>query len=229
MASSIDWFVFTKKAALMQRLGDLVRTGHVQYVEGSIDLAKAPFFAAKLDHLYRVGLTRLEASRRRKTGDAAFRLLMLTEESDKPIRWWLLRTVGNMPPEGHREKWRDALRDRIKMTGYELVRQPRPGKSVASWTWRYTKEREADLRDAIVRAVRTKRDDELRQLIHVIWRTPGFAAARAQVKKMGQLIVGEWKRNRGDDPMPELPTRMGYVRRLPDVGVKLSTLSKTQK
>ena len=225
----LDWFVFAKKTALMQRLGDLVRTGHVFYVEGTIELAKAPYFAGKIDQLYQAGQTRLVASRRRATGDAAFRLLMLSDEPGKPLRWWLLRTVGNMPAEAHREKWRDALKDRIKLTGYELVRQPRPGKAVASWTWRYTKEREEDLRHAIVRAVRTRRDDELRQLVQSIWRTPGFAAARAQVKKMGQLIVGEWKRSRGNEPMFDLPTRMGYVRRLPDVGLKLSALEKVAK
>lgn len=229
MSTRLDWFVFTKKTALMQRLADLVRTGHALYVEGTIEQAKAPYFAHKLDQLYQVGQTRLVASRRRATGDAAFRLLMLADEAGQPLRWWLLRTVGNMPAEAHREKWRDALKDRITLTGYELVRQPRPGKAVASWTWRYTKGREEDLRHSIVRAVRTRRDDELRQLVQSIWRTPGFAAARAQVKKMGQLIESEWKRSRGTDPMPELPARMGYVRRLPDVGVKLSELVKKFK
>lgn len=82
------------------------------------------------------------------------------------------------------------------------------------------------LRHAIVRAVRARRDDELRQLVNSIWRTPGFSAARAQVKKMGRLIEGEWKRSRGTDPMPVLPTRIGYVRRLSDIGVKLSSIIK---
>ena len=87
MSTRLDWFVFTKKTALMQRLADLVRTGHALYVEGTIDLAKAPYFAHKLDQLYQVGQTRLVASRRRSTGDAAFRLLMLADEAGQPLRW----------------------------------------------------------------------------------------------------------------------------------------------
>lgn len=228
-----DPFVITKKTVLMQRLADLVRSGHREYVFGSIPLDQAARLAGKFDQLYRVDQTRLEASRQRKEGHSSFRLLLLLQENgDAPqVLWWLLRTAGTGPAEAEREKWRDANKDRIELTGYELVRQPRPGKATAAWTWRYTKEREADLRDTLVHAIRTKRDAEVRQLIHTIWRTPGFAAARAQVKKMGQLIEGEWKRSRPKEAeaMPEIPARLGYVRRLANVGATLSTLSKSKK
>lgn len=220
----LDWFVFTRKTALMQRLADLVRSGHRHYVCGQIDQAKAGYFAGKLDGLYSVGQTALQASRQRKTGAATFRLLMLHQPDHDTLLWWLLRTDGKVQPEAAREKWRDAHVDRITLTGYELVRQTRPGAAQAAWTWRYTKAREQDLRDALLRAVRTRRDDVLRQLIDTIWRTPGFAGARGQVKKMGALIVSDWKRSRGQDTMPALPARLGYVRRLPSIGLKLSEI-----
>ena len=229
MSRWLDWFVLTKKAALMQRLADLVRSGHRWYIAGQIKPDKAGYFAGKMDTLYAVGLTRLEQSRRRKSGQATFRLLMLYQDGHDCLDWWLLRTDGAVPPEAHREKWRDALVDRISYTGYELVRQTRAGAKLPAWTWRYTKTREHELRDALLRAVRTKRDDELRQLIQTIWRTPGFAAARGQVKKMKALIVSDWKRSRGGDPLPEIPERLGYVRRIPDLGRKLSELREQKR
>lgn len=229
MSTYLDWFVFTKKTALMQRLADLVRTGHKSYVEGQIPGEKAGYLAAKLDALYAVGQDKLQASRQRKTGAATFRLLMLAVEGDSQIRFYLLKTDGTAPPEATREKWRDALVDRITLNGYELVRLTRKDQAAPAYTWRYTREREQDLRDAILRFVRTKRDDELRQIIDTIYRTPGFAGARAQVKKMTDLLKKDWRRNRGNDPLPTLPERLGYVRRLPDVGLKLSEIFKEKR
>jgi hypothetical protein len=225
----LDWFCFTRKTALMQRLADHVRTGHRHFVAGQIKLDKVGYFAGKLDSLYDVGQDRLAASRQRKAGRASFRLLMLYQEGHETLLWWLLHTDGRVPDDAQREKWRDALVDPIELTGYELVRLTRPGAKLPAWTWRYQRQRAQNLRDAILRAVRTKRDDELRQLVDTIWRTPGFAGSRDQVKKMGALIVAEWKRSRGGDPMPELPARLGYVRRLPDVGMKLSELGERKR
>lgn len=222
--SWLDWFVITKKTVVMQRLADLIRSGHRWYITGQIASDKAGYFAGKMDALYQVGLARLEQSRKRKTGQASFRLLMLHQDSSDLLSWWLLKTDGSTPTEATREKWRDALDDRVELTGYELVRQTRSGAKTAAWTWRYTKTREADLRDVLIHAIRTKRDDQVRQLIQTIWRTPGFAAARAQVKKIQVLILAEWKRSRGTDPLPEIPDRIGYVRRIPDIGRKLSEL-----
>ena len=225
MPMTLDWFIFTKKSPLMQRLADLVRTGHTHYVEGLIPVEKAASLAGKLDYLYLVGQNKLQASRQRKTGAASFRLLMLATDGEDLIRWYLLRTEGTIPPAGQREKWRNALTERISLTGYELIRQTRQGQSTPAYTWRYTKRRATDLRDALLRAIRTKRDDELRQIIHSIFRTPGFAAARDQVKKMVDLIKDEWKRSRKkDEPLPEIPARLGYIRRLPDVGLRISEI-----
>lgn len=208
----------------MQRLADVVRSGHYWYVAGQIHPDKAGYLAGKLDALYGVGLSRLEQSRKRARGQASFRLLMLAEANQDHLSWWLLKTDGEAPPEAGRERWRNALADRIEHTGYELLRQTRAGSSKPAWTWRYVKTREQSLRDCLIRAIRTKRDDELRQMIQTIWRTPGFAAARDQVKKMKTLILSEWKRFRNKDPLPVLPERLGYVRRLPDYGRKLSEL-----
>jgi hypothetical protein len=38
------------------------------------------------------------------------------------------------------------------------------------------------------------------------------------VKQLKVLILAEWKRSRGTDPLPEIPDRLGYVRKLADKG-----------
>ena len=220
----LDWFVFTKKTALMQRLGDLVRGGHRDYVEGVISKEKAGWFSGKLHEHYGVGEDRFSASRKRKGGNASFRLLMLIIDDESSLRWWLLKTSGTVPASADREKWRDAINDRLNLTAYELVRLTKPGKKNPVWTWRYCSSRYESLRELILRAIRNNRDDELRQLIHSIFHTPGFAGAREQVKKLVNLIRQEWKRVRGSDVMPEIPKRLSYVRRLPDTGLRLSEL-----
>lgn len=220
----IDWFVITKKTVLMQRLADLARTGHHHFLRGEISPDRAGYFAAKMDEQFQVGLSRMEQSRRRKAGYASFRLFMLHQQGHPKLSWFLLRTDGRLPAPAEAETWKNLLDERIKITGYELVRLTREGAKLPSWTWRYEKTREQELRDALILAIRNRRDDELRQLIFTLWRTPGFSAARAQVIKFKRLIVAEWKRSRGQDEMPEIPERIGYVRRIPDVGKKLSQL-----
>ncbi len=220
-----DPFVFTKKTVLMQRLSDLVRTGHHHYVSGSIPIEKAAGLATKLDSLYDVDQGKLAASRQRKKGSASFRLLMFLSDGETNVLWFLIRTEGEIPEAATREKWRNAIDDRIQLTGYELVRLPRVGSQNPAFTWRYTKEQHDDLRHGLLQAIRTKRDDQVRQLIHSLWRSPGFAGTRAQVKKFADLIKSEWKRSRGSDEMPEIPARLGYVRRLADKGARLSVLT----
>jgi hypothetical protein len=84
------------------------------------------------------------------------------------------------------------------------------------------------LRSQFIACIRQKRDRDLAQLIHTTWRTPGFHGAREQVKKFSDLIKAEWKRSRGaDEAIPEIPGRIGYVRRLPDVGMRLGALRRS--
>ena len=221
----LDWFVFTKKTTLMQRLSDYLRHGYQQYVEGTISKEKAGWFCGKQHLRYGVADDRFSTSRKRKLGKAVFHLLVLAIEGEENLRWWLLRTEGETFYEtGHELGWRDALKDRINLTGYELLRLAKIGVKNPVWTWRYSADRYEGIRESILRAIRTKRDDELRQLIKSIFATPGFAGARDQVKKLAALIRHEWKRSRGSDQMPEIPSRLAYVRRIPDRGLKLSEL-----
>jgi len=218
-------FIITKKTVFMQRIADLVRSGHSMYVQGVIPIEKAGFLAAKFESRYQVERSRLEASRARKRGEHSARLLFWLPDDSGQVHWILLYCAGSVIDES--EKWRHAISDRINITGYELVRLTKAGVDHPVWTWRYTSTRYDELREAVVQAIRRKRDDELRQLIYTLWRSPGFSGIRSQVKKIGEVIRSEWKRTRAaNETMPEIPAHLGYVRRLPDVGKRWSDLIK---
>lgn len=221
-----DHFVFSKKTAFMQRVADLVRSGHTAYVQGQISLEKAEFLAEKFETRYAISLTKLQASRARQNGGASTRLLLLAQESDpKQLHWLLLQYHGKTCDTS--ERWRDARSDRITLTGYELVRLTKQNEPNPVWTWRYSRSRHDELRNQFIACIRQRRDRDLAQLINTTWRTPGFYGAREQVKKFSDLINAEWKRSRGtSEATPEIPNRIGYVRRLADVGIQLRSLRR---
>ena len=222
-----DHFVFSKKTAFMQRAADLVRSGHTAYVQGQIGIDKAAFLVQKFETRYSISMTKLQASRARQAGNASTRLLFLAQEScEDQLHWLLLHYPGDVADIT--ERWRDAISDRITITGYELVRLTKPNESNPVWTWRYSRTRHDELRSQFIACIRQKRDRDLSQLILTIWRTPGFHGAREQVKKFSDLIKAEWKRSRGaEEAIPEIPSRIGYVRRLPDVGMRLEALRRS--
>ncbi|BBP02504.1 hypothetical protein [Sulfuriferula nivalis] len=212
-------FLFDKKTAWMQRLADLSRYGYSFYIQGQISREKAYFMAEKFALFYGTGLGRMEQSRLRKQGQATFRFLAWHDEKNDVVHWVLLRTDGSTPEQAARENWRSLVDDRLVVVGgYELVRVTKVGTKKPVWTWRYTKAHYAALRESLIGDIRGHRDLLTKQLIHEIWRTPGFSAAREQVKQLKTLILAEWKRSRGTDPLPEIPARLGYVRKLADKG-----------
>lgn len=203
----------------MQRIADIVRTGHRNYVMGSIPASKAQALECKFQDRHNVRRNKLEASRARKSGLATNRLLYWWpgKGSDQFI-WILLHQDGSVSDST--ERWRDATKDRIVLTGYELVRITKPAEPKPVWTWRYSRVRHDELRQQIINAIRTRHDAELQNLINSIWRTPGFAGARDQVKKFKTLITSEWQRSRRkSEPAPTLPGHIGYVRRIEDKGL----------
>ena len=111
-----DHFVFSKKSAFMQRICDLVRTGHVQYVQGRVSIDKARFLVDKFESRFAISTQKLAASRIRKAGGSTSRLLLLKQQSDDSnLVWILLHQAGRVPDIS--EKWRDSIFDRISLTG----------------------------------------------------------------------------------------------------------------
>jgi hypothetical protein len=221
----VDHFVFTKKSPFMQRVGDLVRSGHTSYVQGRVSLEKAGFLAGKFESRFSICRDNLEASRARRAGLSTSRLILLEQKTDEDLNWILLHRHGT--ELDHSEKWRDALKDRVNITGYELVRITKPEEPKPVWTWRYSRKRHDEIREEFIMLIRQQRDADLERMIETIWRTPGFAGARDQVKKFKDLILSEWRRSRrAGQQVPIFPERMAYLRRIPDVGAKLSAVRK---
>lgn len=234
MNPSITTPVFIKKAPYMQRIADLVRSGHTVYTNGVVEKEKGLNLVKKFSTRYAINIDKMAASRDRKAGLSSCRLLILNLESDPDnLTWILLINKGSDFDIEDGEKWKSALSDRIQLTGYELVRLTRAGSKSPRWTWKYTKSMHDYLRNEIIMSIRNKRDDKVEQLIHELWRTPGFSGARDQVKKFGELIRAEWKRSRGTEKLPDIPDHLGYVRRIKDgtkeLGVILGKKVKVNK
>jgi hypothetical protein len=216
-------WVFTHKAAFMQRVSDYVRTGHQAYIQGATDAAKIHQTWEKLVLAYPVFDDKLKAFRAREKGLPTGRLLMYQNPSSpEKIHWILLihARVDHLPTG---EKWRHAEdpHSRVQLTGYELLRVTKVGTAKPAWTWRYSSERYQDLRDSLIAAIRSKRDQDVKRLIDLIFGTMGFSGSREQAKALSQLLRNEWKLRRTGEDMPEVPKGLGWVRRKADKGVFL--------
>jgi hypothetical protein len=141
------------------------------------------------------------------------------------LHWILLvhATPDQLPKT---EKWRNALTERVELTGYELLRETKKDAPKPVWTWRYRPDRYADLRDSMIAAIRSKRDQDVKLLILTIWGTMGFSGSRHQAKQLLKLLKTEWEQKRKGENMPELPKAIGYVRRQAD---KIEWYSRTGK
>ena len=139
-------WVFTQKAAFMQRVADYVRTGHQAYIRGVTATETIFSTYEKLIHNNPVFDDKLKAFRAREQGLPTGRLLMYqSQKSPEKIHWFLLihGKTDQLPPG---EKWLHAedKHSRIVFTGYELVRVTKEGQTKPSWTWRYEAQRFQD-------------------------------------------------------------------------------------
>jgi hypothetical protein len=214
-------WVFTHKSAFMQRVADYVRTGHQAYIKG-VTVTESMFktYEKLLAH-NPIFDDKLKAFRAREQGYPTGRLLIYLNENDpSKLHWFLLlHAKTDQLPQG--EKWLHAEdpHSRIQFTGYELARVTKEGAKKPVLTWRYNSERFQDLRDSIVMAIRSNRDQDLKQLIESLFGTMGFSGSREQAKSLVKILKDEWKRRRPNDQIPEIPKSIGWVRRKADKGI----------
>ena len=250
-----DPLVLASKAALMQRLADYVRLGYRYWTSGEIPLDRANRLVDKFHRLYEVGRSRNQRCSAKRDGIANSVLLLYLPhtataaqhasgqepyadtprpyaESREPqresIRWFLLATEGDglvHEQEKLRDAWSGSAQDRLQLTGYELVKLPRPGRAEPSWTWRMTKETYDAWRSRVIDTARRPGMDTT-SLIELLYRSPGFAGIRSQVGKIAGLLRREWKRHRAE-PFGGLP-RLGYAQRLPSRGTPLSRFTRNR-
>lgn len=216
-------WVFDHKAAFMQRIADYVRTGHQAYIQGTTEAGKIFPTWEKLVQNNPVFDDKLKAFRAREKGEPTGRLLLYQgKNSPEKIHWFLLihGTTAQLPAG---EKWLHAedQHHRIQFTGYELVRVTKEGLSKPSWTWKYSQNRFQDLRDSMVQAIRSRRDQDLKNLAESLFGTMGFSGSREQAKSLNKLAKDEWKKRRPNEVMPEMPLGFGWIRRKADKGIWL--------
>ena len=216
-------WVFTHKAAFMQRIADYVRTGHQAYIQGATDTPKMHTTWERLALANPVFDDKLKAFRAREKGLPTGRLLMYQNTNAPEKIHWILLIHGRTDQLPLGEKWGHAedSQSRVQFTGYELLRVTKEGVSKPVWTWRYNTQRYQDIRYSMVQAIRSNRDQDLKNLIETIFGTMGFSGSREQAKSLVQLMKGEWKLRRSGQDLPETPKLLGWVRRKADKGIWL--------
>ena len=208
--------VLLTKSVLLQRCADLVRLGSCFHVSGVVPYDRAPALARKFRDTYLVHLGKDARYRRRRAGlGNAHLLLWMHDPCAYELTFVLLVTHGDHPAH-QLERLRDARgngRERIEITGYELVRRTRTGSTKPVWTWQMTAECYQRWRDRALRVIRIKNDLELRQAWYSLHKVPGFSRIREQAKSVERLMKCDWTRSRRGE-FPFSHTRIRYVQRL---------------
>ncbi len=227
-----DPYVHIKRAVWMQRVVDLVRTGHHWYIDGVCPLERLPELHDKLDRIYDHSMTRMQASRHRKTGASTARFLSVIRPGGKEVDWILLRTNGNLPPlaQDIRERWKDPRKDRISYGDYEIFQMTKVGAKKPVWTWKFQRNFVMAAREFLIYTIKTNNIHAIDIFLRPILRAPGFAGIRQDVKKIRELVVSEWRKTgKSKDQMPEMPPIVGYIRKLADKTEKASVLLKKMR
>ncbi len=199
------------KSGTMQDMQAAVARGYHWHVSGRVGPARLPQMAAKFATLYETELSVGQRYRRRQAGRGVARLFVHPDYRQPVLHWWVLFTDGEHPAREREHELRDAREKRQRLLfqdNFELLRlQARGGASV--WTWRLTREAQAEFSTRITEAVRRRRDRRvLKQVVREFHSLPGFRGVRHQVAALRYHTAGEWRRAGEGDTCPLLPTRM---------------------
>ncbi|MBP9799121.1 MAG: hypothetical protein KBD39_03290 [Sterolibacterium sp.] len=198
------------KILLMQRLQDYARLDYRFYFQGEVGLEKLNSLSRKFAQQYDTELSKFQRARRKRSGEAVTQLLIwIPEDSDK-ARFWLMATEGKGRVHEY-ETLRD-LRDksnRISLSDYELVHDG------VSWSWRMTQATYTFHQKRLRNAILARNDLLYGVAVASLYQSPGFRLVRRQVGMLARWLRMEWGKLR-KEPMPELPTFLAYVRRLPN-------------
>lgn len=239
MRASSDFLVFSLRTTVLQRLGDWVGRGYLKWASGVVGVDRAPRLVRKFNVAYAVNADRNERARRKRAGMGNAVLILWRRTTSEPaLHWWLLVSGGEHPAHVA-ESMRDAttISGRIVVDGFELVRvapcetkrtqsrYERSRPSRPTWTWRMCAKKYESWRESIIQAIRTRAPArQLQDMLQALFLSPGFAGVRYQIGKLSALYRAEWCRSRAREEMPPPPARLGYVRRLPNEGVWLSSM-----
>lgn len=245
--SSFDPPILLRKSAYMQRIADHARGGYTRFTAGTVPVERAAALARKFRDLYLVDMSKHQRYRRKREGLGNAHLILWIGEHGAagPIHFVLQVSGEGDHPARALERLRDATKERMEVTGYELVRVPRrprgrqaigeasgcvpaPTSGALSWTWRINSDGYQRVRDRVRQAVRAPDDLRLRQVWKSLHRSPGFGPVRDQVKKLLALAAAEWQRvKRGPLPFPARFVR--YIDRRPSLALPLSAVIREAK
>ncbi len=113
------------------------------------------------------------------------------------------------------------LRDktnRIRLPDYELVHDG------VSWSWRMSQATYSFHQKRLRNAILARNDLLYGVAVASLYHSPGFRLVRRQVGMLARWLRLEWGKLR-KEPMPELPTFLPYVRRLPNPVAKTKARS----
>jgi hypothetical protein len=212
--------VLVRKEAFLQRICDYCRHGYVMSASGVIPVHKAPALAYKFKMLYQVDIDKNQRYLRKRLGIGLAELLLYApDDTNADLVWVLLVTaIGE-----HSARTIERLRDvrvkgqRLVVTGYELVQQPRHGSgTAAAWTWRISDEQMQTWRYRLKSLIRSHDDAELHRAFYSLTHPPGFRPIRQQTRALITHAKAEWTRSRAkQEPWPiRGPIRLPYLRRI---------------
>ncbi len=215
--------VLLTKTVFMQRCADHIRAGYYLQTTGVVPLARATALVRKFRDLYLVHLGKDARYRRKRAGLGNAHLLLWKHAEEMPELTFALLVTPVDHPAHQLEKLADSREPagRLELTGYELIRQTRPGSTAPAWTWRMTDDTYQRWRERVLGVIRTRDDVGLRQAWYSLHLAPGFAPIRRQVRQVEKLGRAEYPRVRGR-PFIYAPRRPPYVARLPDNALPLS-------
>ncbi|EKJ5694734.1 hypothetical protein PJO24_004976 [Salmonella enterica] len=192
--------IFRFKTDYMRYINRLVSRGYFYWIAGEMDTEphyKIVSMLAKFDERYSVNASPQQRFRRRQKELASVQFLAWFCVKNLRLYWILLATEGQLD-EG--EVFQDSRlkKQRIRLEGYELKRQPRKGMAPAL-SWAMTRETYEYWHSEIRLAIRQRDDRELRQIWYSLRRVAGFRSLRKQVYRLQSYAVAEWKRSRRGD------------------------------
>ncbi len=123
--------LYPHKTDAMRKLQNLVSRGHARWTAGQIEPRKLPALCLKFADRYGIERPAQQRWRAKAQVEASAHLVFWPGEPQR-VHWWLVVSPGGgLVVE--LEQLQDAGRQRIEVTGYELVRMPRQGRA-AAWT-----------------------------------------------------------------------------------------------
>lgn len=233
-----NYFIFTNRSSMMQRIQDAVENGYLYFVQGTVKQEKAVSVLDKLIERYKTDKTPIQRLRAYDRGESLVHLFAYInpEEPEKGLDFYLLHrpAKGKKCPTLDTEPWRTATnrQTRIESRGYELLRVPneRTNKSSKTplkpyrWTWRYTSERMEQFEQKLKRCALRDSEEEYRSLFSTLKKTLGFSGSREQAKSMLVRMEMNWRRISSQEPPVCFDGKLPTARRVKNIGVTLAAL-----